>query len=168
MPFYTDLGLVFEALGGRQNEYNWLLTDTDYAILDGGELPAGLGFHSGPQTFEIPGEVWLSGQRLGEIIIGRRIQFTRCVLSGFQRDVGIDPTNLKVRPFADGNPGFWQPDGAIQHPRAVVEIVCWDSTLTLLLSKDDDLTRRFREFFPEALDLDVYNRGRSEARRRLL
>jgi len=34
MPFYTDLGLVFEALGGRQKEYNWLLTNMDYVILD--------------------------------------------------------------------------------------------------------------------------------------
>jgi hypothetical protein len=33
-------------------------------------------------------------------------------------------------------------------------------TLTLLLTKDDDLTRRFREYFPEALDLDDCNRRR--------
>jgi len=120
--------------------------------------------HPGAQTYEFPGEAWLSGTRLSEIIDGRRIQFTWCVLSGFQNDVEIDPTNLDVHPFADGNARFWQPDVAIQHPRAVVEIVCWDNTLTLLLSKDDDLTRRFREFFPEALDLDDYNRGRGEAR----
>jgi hypothetical protein len=27
---------------------------------------------------------------------------------------------------------------------------------TLLLSNEDDLTRRFREFFPQAIDLDAY------------
>ena len=48
----------------------------------------------------------------------------------------------------------------IQHPLAEVEIVCFDNTSTLLLSRDDDLSRRFRSFFPEAEDLDDYNRGR--------
>lgn len=27
MPFHTDMRRVFEALGGRQTEYNWLITD---------------------------------------------------------------------------------------------------------------------------------------------
>jgi hypothetical protein len=165
MPFFTDLGLIFEAFGGRQNEYNWLLTDIECVVLDEGEMPSDLELPSGSETLGFPDAVWLSGKRLAEIIDGRRIQFVWCVLSGFEPDIEIDPSNLEVHPFAEGNPGFWQPSVSIQHPRASVEIVCSDSTLSLLLSNDDDLTRRFREFFPEAVDLDVYNRRREEARR---
>ena len=29
MPFYTDLRSVFRALGGREREFDWLLTDLD-------------------------------------------------------------------------------------------------------------------------------------------
>lgn len=52
--------------------------------------------------------------------------------------------------WADGNDAVWRADAEPQHPRAVVEIVCWDSSATLLLSRDDDLTRRFHAYFPEA------------------
>ncbi len=157
MPFYTDLALVFEALGGRQNEFNWLITDLDYAILDGDDSPPELNFHPGSATYQRRGTLWLSGDRLSHALSGRRIQFVWAVLSGFEPNVEIDPSNLEVHPFADCNPRFWQTGAAIQHPHAKVEIVCWDNTLTLLLSKEDDLTRRFREFFPQAVDLDAYN-----------
>ena len=156
MPFYTDLGLVFEALGGRQNEHNWLITDLDYLVLDGDDSPPELNFHPGSPTYQRRGTHWLSGESLSHALSGRRIQFVWAVLSGFERNVEIDPSNLEVHPIADCNPRFWQTGVGIQHPRATVEIVCWDNTLTLLLSKEDDLTRRFREFFPQAIDLDAY------------
>jgi hypothetical protein len=38
-------------------------------------------------------------------------------------------------PFADGYKGFWVNNVGIQHPLAEVEIVAWDSSLTLLISK---------------------------------
>ena len=37
-------------------------------------------------------------------------------------------------------------------------VVCWDASATLLLSHDDDLTQRFRQFFPEAVDLNEHNK----------
>ena len=160
IPFFTDIRLVLEAFAGRQNEFNWLITDLEYANLDGAEMPPEFILRTGFEPLQFRGPIWLSGKRLSEAIEGRRIQFVWAVLSGFHPNVEIDPTNLEVHPFADGNPGFWKPIVAIQHPRAMVEIVCWDNTLTLLLSKDDDLTRRFREFFPESLDLDIDNQRR--------
>jgi hypothetical protein len=72
--------------------------------------------------------------------------------------VAIDVTTLATYPYADGNGALWKPKVSIQHPLAAVEIVCWDSSATLLLSRDDDLTERFRRFFPESVDLNEYNR----------
>ena len=162
MPFYTDLGIVFKALGGRQNEFNWLITAMEFGNLDGVELPPELTLHLGSTTYEFPDVIWLSGKRLSEIIDVCNLQFVWSVLSGFEPHIVIDPNNLEVYPFADGNSEFWRTGVGIQHPRASVEIVCWDSGCTLLLSKDDDLSRRFREFFPEARDLDNYNRIRDQ------
>lgn len=43
------------------------------------------------------------------------------------------------------------------HPLADIEIVAWDSSLTLFISKDDILVHKFRIFFPFAEDLSAQN-----------
>jgi hypothetical protein len=53
---------------------------------------------------------------------------------------------------------------SVQHPRAVLEIISWDSTATRLLSRRDELSQRFRAFFPHAVDLDEYNAHRDGSR----
>lgn len=143
MGFYTDLRLVFQAFVGRQQEFNWLITNLDCNV-----FPTGLR----PKQ-----PIWLSGQELTKLVEQQDIQFIWGVLSGFPRDVTLDLNQLEFEPYADGNSALWQPNVAIQHPLAVVELICWDSSATLLLSQDDDLAQRFRKFFPEAIDLDLYN-----------
>jgi hypothetical protein len=147
MPFHTDLRRVFEAFDGREREFNWLLTDVELNV-----YPLGLEYIADPETAR-----WRSGAELSDIVKAHEIQFIWGVLSGFRPGVTITPAALDVYPFADGNRSLWTPNPRIQHPLADVEIVCWDSGATLLLSRDDDLTRRFRSFFREAVDLDEYN-----------
>lgn len=154
MTYYTDLALVFRALGGRQKEFNWLVTDFEGHVLGNSlqDVPAGFGFGSEPK--------WLSGEALTPFVERNPIQFVWAVLSCFPLGVVLDPGRLDVEPYADGNPMFWGEHVAVQHPEAVAEIVCWDSTRTFLLSKDEDLSRRFRGFFTGAVDLGPYNRHR--------
>jgi len=144
MKYHTDLAVVFEALGGRQKEYNWLITDLEC--------------NHYPPEFP-PGEPkWLTGEELTDLVTRHDIQFVWAVLSGFRPGVLLDLDHLAKYPYADGNPGFWEKAVQIQHPLATVEIVCWDATSTLLLSKDEDLTARFCHFFPDAEDLEAHNR----------
>ncbi|MDA2424076.1 hypothetical protein PDN55_29220, partial [Bacillus cereus] len=56
-----------------------------------------------------------------------------------------------------GNEGLWVPSPNIQHPQAKLEIVCWDSSLMLLLSNDINIDDKFRNYFKEARDLNAYN-----------
>ena len=147
MPFYTDLRTVFKAFGGRQIEFNWLLTNIE-CNFHPDELQSALQSNH---------RAWLSGETLTRLVEQHDIQFIWGVLSGFTSDVILDPNHLEVVPYADGNRAFWASGVKIQHPLAVVELVCWDSSATLLLSRDADLTTRFRTFFPQAVDLDVYN-----------
>lgn len=156
MPFLTDLRLVFEAFGGRQREFNWLITD-----LELNHYPPGLPYGSDDRSLDAR---WLSGAELSQIVEENDIQFIWGVLSGFRVGVAIDVATLSTYPYADGNRALWEPTVSIQHPLAEVEIVCWDSTATLLLSRDDDLTERFRRFFPEAVDLNEYNRKVASSR----
>jgi hypothetical protein len=139
MSYPTDLRLVFEAFGGRQREFNWLLTD-----LELNRYPPDLTYRRDVRSSDTR---WLSGTELSEIVDEYEIQFIWGVLSGFRLGVAIDMTTLGTYPYADGNTGLWEPKVSIQHPLAEVEIVCWDATATMLLSRDDDLTQRFRRFF---------------------
>ena len=149
MPFYTDLRLVFDGFGGRQKEFTWLITDLECF---------NLGDHSGKLEMDMPmSPILVSGERLTEVVYENKIQFIWGVFSGFHPSIEIDVNNLTVEPFANGNPGFWRNPPQIQHPEATVELVCWDSTSTLLLSEDDDLDIRFRSYFSDARDLESYN-----------
>lgn len=149
MPYFTDMRMVFEAIGGRQTEFNWLITDLEYGWLNppDGEAP----------PFSTPAPHWLTGEALTTLIARYELQFVWGVLSGFSRNVTLDPGSLAVEPYADGNPGFWEPHPQIQHPLAEIEIVCWDSSATLLLCRDSSISESFRSYFPEAVDLDRYN-----------
>ena len=53
--------------------------------------------------------------------------------------------------------GFWKEKPSIQHPLARIELVAWDSGLTLFISKDEDLVNRFRNAFPLSRDLEEDN-----------
>lgn len=142
MPFHTDLAVVFRALQGRQKEFNWLCTDVECYI----DLPE---FPYDPENKPR----WFTGEELTKLVEEHRIQFIWAVLSGFHPEITIDLKNLEVEPCAERHPTLWGEHPTIQHPKATVEIVCYDSSSTILLSKDDDLSRRFRRFFPEAEDL---------------
>ncbi len=147
MPYHTDLAMVCRALGGRQKEYDWLITDFECNT------------HPDQFPYDPQGKPrWLSGQELTELVEKNDIQFIWAALSGFRSDVNIDLNNLEVEPLAEGHPTLWDEKVSIQYPSATVEIVCWDSTFTILLSKDDDLSQRFRSFFPKAKDLNIYNK----------
>jgi len=156
MAYPTDLRLVFAAFGGRQREFDWLLTDVEL-----NHYPPGLTYRPEGRS----DSRWLSGSELSEVVERYDIQFIWGVLSGFRPGIAIDVTTLGTYPYADGNKALWEPDVSIQHPSAEVEIVCWDSTATLLLSRDDDLTQRFRRFFPEAVDLNEHNTKVAKAAR---
>jgi hypothetical protein len=146
MKYFTDLRLVFEAINQRQLEFNWLISDLQY-----------LGPDDADNILNDPH--WICGAELTRIVETHDLQFIWAVLSGFDPSVQIDLTKLQTSPFADGNAELWSEMPQIQHPLAEVEIVCWDSTSTLLLCKDDTLTQSFRRFFPEAVDLNTYNRA---------
>lgn len=150
MPYYTDLVYLCGAhgggaFGGRQDEFDWLITDLDCNYF--------------PPELDGRAPLVLSGAHLTELVETwePRVQFIWAVLSAFPAGKAPDPNSLDSVPFADGNPGFWHGSPRPQHPDAVAEVVCWDSTSLLLISRDDDLAERFRSFFAEAVDLDEYN-----------
>ena len=154
MPWYTDLAVVFDVLGGREREFDWLVTD-----LDCNDFP--------PELRSRTDRYFFAGEALSRLVHSQPqpVQFVWAVLTGFEHGTELDLSALQVHPMAQDNPDFWSGEPRIQYPGARVELVCWDSTATLLLTADVDLTARFRAGFPEAVDLQGHNRRRDAAGR---
>ncbi|WP_254509631.1 hypothetical protein [Anatilimnocola floriformis] len=153
MSYFTDLRMVFQAINNSQRHFNWLITDLQCLRLS---LDEGL---SDPLV--APGPHWLTGDELTELVATSELQFIWAVLSGFSPSISLDLGRLEIEPYADGNPNFWVEEPRIQHPLAELEIVCWDATSTLLLSRDPSISEQFRQYFPEAIDLADRNKARS-------
>lgn len=79
------------------------------------------------------------------------------MLSGFEKNVTLHEVLRYDLPYANDYDGFWNNPVSIQHPMASVEIVPWDSSLTLVISKDDELVEDFMKAFPLSEDLETYN-----------
>lgn len=142
--WYTQIGRVFKAMKNKQNDYNWLITDIDC-------VPPKIEEHySGSYC-------WLTGEELSRIVVEDDGQWVWGVLSGFDKSIDLSEVLQYSRPYADGYEGFWINPISIQHPLATIEIVAWDSTLTLFFSKQEDLVKDFLSFFPYSEDLSQYN-----------
>jgi len=153
MPWHTDLNEVFRSLRGRQRELSWLLTDVECNAILPGEISAD------------PPAWWLSGRELSDFVEASRIQFNWAVASGFRVPLATGDRLLHY-PFADGNQALWDEQVLVQHPSAEVEIVCWDSSATLLISREPSFVEDFRLYFHEAIDLEDHNRAVRRGSRR--
>jgi len=97
--------------------------------------------------------ILLSGDELTDIVTHNNIQFIWGILSAFDKSTYIDINNLSVIPTFDGEWKYGRKDVHTQHPLAIAEIVCVDSSYTIFLSKDEDLSNRFIRHYSDAQDL---------------
>jgi hypothetical protein len=145
MKYFTDMKVVFDSLGNRQNEYNWLISDFE------------LNHYTDDSWCDEP-YIWISGDQLSELVYQNDIQFIWGVFSGFKKNITVDFSDRTFIPYAEGNSRLWIKEPKIQHPKADIEIVCWDSSLCLFLTRDENLANQFKSYFIEAEDLREFNR----------
>lgn len=133
VPFFTNMCLTFEALGIDCAVYDWYVSDVE--------------INSGLQDFCANG-AWFSGKELKSLIANDDLQFDWGVFSAVKSGERFE---VDAVPYADGNPTFWQdPDLSPQLQGALFEIVCWDSSATLLIGISDEHAERFRNRFSDA------------------
>lgn len=99
----------------------------------------------------------MTGDELTNICKNEDFQWIWGVFSGFHKSVDKEDVLKNKLPQADGYTGFWQNPISIQHPLAEIEIVAWDSSLTIIISKDDNIIEEFRKKNLLAEDLEKYN-----------
>ena len=142
--WYTQMSQILDAIHNQQLEYNWLLTDLDGV----------------PQTIEAcrteQGYCWLTGEELTRMVRADDGQWIWAVLSGFDPSISLSEILQYPLPYAQEYEDFWKTPLSIQHPLAAIEIIPWDSSLTLFFSKRADLVEDFRQFFPLSEDLLMY------------
>ena len=143
--YYTHLSKVFKAIGNQQTKFNWLITACECY----------------PKTKSIEelflrDYCWLSGTELTKLVDFEDIQWIWAVLSGFNKDIPLAKILEYPLPYADGYGGFWKNPLSIQHPLASIEIVPWDSSLTLMISEEKGIVECFMKSFPLSEDLSMY------------
>lgn len=143
VPFYTDMRVVIEAAGLRASEFDWYISDIE------------TNYHGTDFSNE---DRWVSGVELEKFLNTHTLQFIWAVFSafpiGFRREVA-------EAPYVDDNPLYWQ--GVEVSPQlsdALFEIVCWDSSATILIGLPAESERKFTSVFPETRSLVVASHGR--------
>ena len=144
--FYTRLLGILRAIEPLHESFNWLVTDYECYPND----PLVDEFFSREYCF-------LSGEELSTLLEQDDFQWIWGVFSAFEQDVPLEEILKYPVPYADHNPTFWKNPLTMQHPLAQIEIVAFDSSLTLFLSKEQSYVDRFRHAFPLSEDLREYN-----------
>lgn len=143
--YYTDLVRVFEAINNKQMNYNWLITDCECY----------------PEDAEIAEMLnrkycWLSGEELTTLVTKDRFQWIWAVLSGFEKSTELSEVLKYDLPACKDNYALWKTPVTMQHPLAQIEIVPFDSSCTLLFSRNEEIVDAFRNYFQFSEKLEEY------------
>ncbi len=137
VPFFTDMRLVLNALDISAPDYDWYVSDLECFAPDVSNE-----------------DRWLSGDELDNLLQRQEIQFIWAVFSAVPKGVRCDVPCPPHGPYADGNGSFW--DGTAITPQldgALFEIVCWDSSATLLIGISPEAAESFKNTYPDARPL---------------
>lgn len=141
--YYTYLKELFASIGNVQKEYNWLIT----------------GHECYPQNPDYAKKLsqeycWITGDELTNMVENEDFQWIWGVFSAFSKNISQQEVLKSKLPYADGNTELWQNPVSIQHPLAEIEILAWDSSMTVVISKNDDIIGKLKESRPWAEDLE--------------
>lgn len=143
--YYTYLKKLFLSINNLQKNYNWLISS----------------YECWPCTkkyAEILSEefCWMTGDKLTEMIECEDFQWIWGTLSAFSKEITKEKILQYKLPESDGYSKIWQLPVDIQHPLAEIEIVAWDSSMTVFISKEDYIVDLLRESYAFAEDLEKY------------
>ncbi|WP_419698690.1 hypothetical protein [Mucilaginibacter sp. NFX135] len=122
--------------------FSWLLCDLEFGMEE--DLPINLDH-----------DYFILGKDEFNKLLKADLQIWWGVILAIPESVNIivDEDNL---PFAEGNGLIWK-NGNMQHPDAQIEIVCFDSSYTIIKFKDRYLSDKFKSYFTEAMDLEKFS-----------
>ena len=124
--WFTNMRDVFDAANIAPHDYDWYVSDIETNWT--------------PPDFS-PVDQWFSGEELASFLRKHELQFIWAVFSAVPKGFCSYCTTA---PYADGNPTYWSgEEPSPQLDGAVSEIVCWDSSATILINLPDQAARSF-------------------------
>ena len=144
--WYTDMNTPFEKVSELSERYNWLVTNPENCYEK----------ESLRRVFEREIQ-WYTGPELKTLLEQEKAQWIWGVFSGFPQNISKEEVLRYPVPWANDYEGYWKNPLTIQHPLAEVEITAWDSTLTLFISRNERLLKKFAALYPACEDLETYN-----------
>lgn len=147
-PYYSSFTKLFKEVEQLSRDYNWLISNAECY----------------PQKFEYVEKLkmpytWIRGQELSQMLCLDEFQWIWGVLSGFNKNVKLSEILKYELPYADGYTSFWKSPLTMQHPLAEVEIVAFDSSCSLFISKSHKIIERIAAVYSQAEDLEQYNKN---------
>ena len=137
--FYTHMLKVLNSIGGRNLEYNWLITDIEAYPQDEGRLD---------ELISNNEYLFLSNDELLDILEEEDFQWIWGVFSAIPKNYTKEEVLKYELPFGDGNYDIYKEDiFVIQHPLADIEIVAFDSSLVQIVAKDDEIAEKFKNVY---------------------
>lgn len=139
VPYFTDMRATLDNAGIAPGDFDWFVSDLET------NLPV-------PQLGN--GDIWIHGTDLVQVLETPGLQFIWAVFSAFA--LGEAGKKVESPPVADGNGRYWRPPSAVpQLPGACIEIVCWDSSATILIGLNDVQAARYLIANPHARALST-------------
>lgn len=146
---YTMMLKVINALGGRNLNYNWLITDIEAYPQKGlKELDEELYNYLTEKDY-----VFISNSDLLDILEKNDFQWIWGVFSAIPVNYSIEEVLKYELPYAEDNHDIYLDNNfVIQHPLADIEIVAFDSSGMHIVSKDKDICDKFKILYPDATE----------------
>ncbi len=131
---------------GDVEKYNWLITNIECYPSDEKII----------KTLDNE-YCWIAGRDLLQLLDKEEFQWIWGVFSAFPKEIELNKVLKYSYPYADGYKGFWEKTIIVQHPLAISEIVVWDGSLILVITKKNEIVNAIMKKNILAQDLEKYN-----------
>ena len=143
LKYHTNLDILLEPIKEDIGRFKWLVADLEINTSELEQLPIN---HSKDWFLISSDEMEKIRKTDAQIVWG--------AFSAIDRDVDIIVTE-DILPFAEGVEEIWE-NGNLQVKHSEIEIIAWDSSYTIVKFTDEKLSKKFREYFDEAIELEMY------------
>lgn len=142
LDFHTDLKELLKPILSEIESFNWLISDFEF--ISDKILPI---HHE--QEFFVLTSIEFSK------ILNSKTQLIWGVVSGFSENeqISFDENNL---PSAEGKGLIWENEN-FQIENSIIEIIAFDSTYSIIKFKDKNLSDKFKNYFPEAIESEKFS-----------
>jgi hypothetical protein len=153
LQFDSDLHKILEPILPEIEELNWLCNNVGIIAAESylsKDIPALKKLLS--INFDCAMSCTISGTEFVQLLGEEGIQYVWAVFSGFLSTPPV--LELKDFPYADCNEKIWTDPSVFQHPESLIEIICFDSSCTILKLQNDQLAKLVLSKFPEGRILE--------------